>query len=202
MVVYLGLTTHQLLSTPDGVVSHARTRAHRLYDAVDHAFDIPTDEAAFAPQRWDAGPTSPPAPVLKGRWAASRRRRFPRTGSPCPWTAPTSTWNVTCPCTATSSTWAAAPSPMAGLRLSPVQRAHPGRGGRRSLPAFSRRRAGRDADRRPLLNALRTVRGRATRMDISSAPTDYVTRQDCRRLIAMGEPYTNGVEAGSDGKWL
>ena len=47
MALDLGLTTHQMLSTLDGVVSDARTRAQRLDDAVDRALDIPIDEAAF-----------------------------------------------------------------------------------------------------------------------------------------------------------
>ena len=47
MALDLGLTTHQLLSTLDGVVNDATTRAHRLNDAVDRALDIPADEAAF-----------------------------------------------------------------------------------------------------------------------------------------------------------
>jgi len=47
MALDLGLTTHQLLSTLDGVVSDAHSRAHRLDDAVDRALDIPIDEAAF-----------------------------------------------------------------------------------------------------------------------------------------------------------
>ena len=47
MALDLGLTTHQLLSTLDGVVSGAHTRAQSLDDAVDRALDIPTDQAAF-----------------------------------------------------------------------------------------------------------------------------------------------------------
>ena len=47
MALDLGLTTHQLLSTLDGVVSDAHTRAQRLDAAVDRALDIPADEAAF-----------------------------------------------------------------------------------------------------------------------------------------------------------
>ncbi|MCE2464158.1 MAG: hypothetical protein J4F46_09700 [Dehalococcoidia bacterium] len=47
MALDLGLTTHQLLSTLDGVVSDAHTRGQRLDDAVDRALDIPADEAAF-----------------------------------------------------------------------------------------------------------------------------------------------------------
>ena len=47
MALDLGLTTHQLLSTLDGVVSDAHTRGQRLDDAVDRALDIPIDEAAF-----------------------------------------------------------------------------------------------------------------------------------------------------------
>ena len=47
MALDLGLTTHQLLSTLDGVVSDARTRGQRLDDAVDRALDVPIDEAAF-----------------------------------------------------------------------------------------------------------------------------------------------------------
>ena len=47
MALDLGLTTHQLLSTLDGVVSDAHTRAQRLDDAVDRALDVPADEAAF-----------------------------------------------------------------------------------------------------------------------------------------------------------
>ena len=43
----LGLTTHQLLSTLDGVVSNAHSRGQRLDEAVDRALDIPADEAAF-----------------------------------------------------------------------------------------------------------------------------------------------------------
>ena len=47
MALDLGLTTHQLLSTLDGVVSDATTRVHRLDDAVQRALDVPADEAAF-----------------------------------------------------------------------------------------------------------------------------------------------------------
>ena len=47
MALDLGLTTHQLLSTLDGVVNDATTRAHRLDDAVDRALAVPADEAAF-----------------------------------------------------------------------------------------------------------------------------------------------------------
>ena len=47
MALDLGLTTHQLLSTLDGVVNDATTRAHRLDGAVDRALDVPDDEAAF-----------------------------------------------------------------------------------------------------------------------------------------------------------
>ena len=47
MALDLGLTTHQLLSTLDGVVSDARTRGHRLDDAVERALAVPADEAAF-----------------------------------------------------------------------------------------------------------------------------------------------------------
>ena len=43
MALDLGLITHQLLSTLDGVVSDARTRAHRLDDAVDRALVVPAD---------------------------------------------------------------------------------------------------------------------------------------------------------------
>ncbi len=47
MALDLGLTTRQLLSTLDGVVSDAHTRGQRLDNAVDRALDIPADEAAF-----------------------------------------------------------------------------------------------------------------------------------------------------------
>ena len=47
MALDLGLTTHQLLSTLDGVVSDAHTRGQRLEGAVERALDIPADEAAF-----------------------------------------------------------------------------------------------------------------------------------------------------------
>ena len=47
MALDLGLTTHQLLSTLDGVVSDLRTRAQRIDDAIDRASAIPADEAAF-----------------------------------------------------------------------------------------------------------------------------------------------------------
>ena len=47
MALDLGLTTHQLLSTLDGVVSDAHTRGQRLDDAVDRALDIPIDDAAL-----------------------------------------------------------------------------------------------------------------------------------------------------------
>ena len=47
MALDLGLTTHQLLSTLDGVVNDATTRAQSLDDAVDRALDVPADEAAF-----------------------------------------------------------------------------------------------------------------------------------------------------------
>ena len=47
MALDLGLTTHQLLSTLDGVVNDATTRAHRLDDAIERALDVPADEAAF-----------------------------------------------------------------------------------------------------------------------------------------------------------
>ena len=47
MALDLGLTTHQLLSTLDGVVSDAHSRGQRLDDAVERALDVPTDEAAF-----------------------------------------------------------------------------------------------------------------------------------------------------------
>ena len=47
MALDLGLTTRQLLSTLDGVVSDARTRAHRLDGAVERALDIPAADAAF-----------------------------------------------------------------------------------------------------------------------------------------------------------
>ena len=47
MALDLGLTTHQLLSTLDGVVSDAHTRSQRLDDAVQQAGAISADEAAF-----------------------------------------------------------------------------------------------------------------------------------------------------------
>ena len=47
MALDLGLTTHQLLSTLDGVVSNAHSRGQRLDDAVERAGAISTDEAAF-----------------------------------------------------------------------------------------------------------------------------------------------------------
>ena len=47
MALDLGLTTHQLLSTLDGVVSDAHTRGQRLDDAIDRARVISADEAAF-----------------------------------------------------------------------------------------------------------------------------------------------------------
>ena len=47
MALDLGLTTHQLLSTLDGVVNDATTRAQRLDDAADRALDVPADGAAF-----------------------------------------------------------------------------------------------------------------------------------------------------------
>ena len=47
MALDLGLTTHQLLSTLDSVVSDAHTRGQRLDDAVDRALAISSDEAAF-----------------------------------------------------------------------------------------------------------------------------------------------------------
>ena len=47
MALDLGLTTHQLLSTLDGVVSDLRTRAQRIDDAIDRASAIPAAEAAF-----------------------------------------------------------------------------------------------------------------------------------------------------------
>ena len=47
MALDLGLTTHQLLSTLDGVVSDAHTRADRLDDAIERAVNVPADEAAF-----------------------------------------------------------------------------------------------------------------------------------------------------------
>ena len=47
MALDLGLTTHQLLSTLDGVVSNAHSRGQRLDDAVERALDIPIDDAAF-----------------------------------------------------------------------------------------------------------------------------------------------------------
>ena len=47
MALDLGLTTHQLLSTLDGVVNDATTRAQRLADAVERAGAISADEAAF-----------------------------------------------------------------------------------------------------------------------------------------------------------
>ncbi len=47
MALDLGLATHQLLSALDGVVDSAVARGRRLDDAVDHALEIPTDEAAF-----------------------------------------------------------------------------------------------------------------------------------------------------------
>ena len=42
-----GLTTHQLLSTLDGVVSDVRIQAQRLDGAIDRASAIPADEAVF-----------------------------------------------------------------------------------------------------------------------------------------------------------
>ena len=47
MALDLGLTTHQLLSTLDGVVNDATTRAQRLDDAIDRGLDVPADEVAF-----------------------------------------------------------------------------------------------------------------------------------------------------------
>ena len=47
MALDLVLTTHQLLSTLDGVVSDVRIQAQRLDDAIDRASAIPADEAAF-----------------------------------------------------------------------------------------------------------------------------------------------------------
>ena len=47
MALDLGLTTHQLLSSLDGVVNDATTRAQSLDDAVERALDVPADEAAF-----------------------------------------------------------------------------------------------------------------------------------------------------------
>ncbi len=39
MALDLSLTTHQLLSTLDGVLSGAHTRGQRLHDAVDRALN-------------------------------------------------------------------------------------------------------------------------------------------------------------------
>ena len=47
MALDLGLTTHQLLSTLDGVVDNAQTRTQRLDNAIDRGLAIPADEAAF-----------------------------------------------------------------------------------------------------------------------------------------------------------
>ena len=47
MALDLGLTTHQLLSTLDGVVDNAQTRTQHLDNAIDRGLAIPADEAAF-----------------------------------------------------------------------------------------------------------------------------------------------------------
>ena len=47
MALDLGLTTHQLLTSLDGVVDAAVTRGRRLDDAIDRALTVPADDAAF-----------------------------------------------------------------------------------------------------------------------------------------------------------
>ncbi len=47
MALDLGLTTYQLLSALDGVTHGIQSRHQRLDDAIDRAFKVSTDEAAF-----------------------------------------------------------------------------------------------------------------------------------------------------------
>ena len=84
MALDLGLTTHQLLSTLDGVVNDATTRAHRLDDAVERAFDVPADEAAFRTAAVGRRPYISARTGPEGLLGSGRRRRFPGIGSRCP----------------------------------------------------------------------------------------------------------------------
>ena len=102
MALDLGLTTRQLLSAMDGVADAVRDHGDRLGQTLERARSVPRRRGRLPHRRsGPAVPTSPPAPAPRDCWAASRRRRFPRTGPPSPWTAPTSTWTATCPCAAT-----------------------------------------------------------------------------------------------------
>ena len=82
MALDLGLTTHQLLSTLDGVLSNAHSRSQRLDDAVERALDVPDDEASFRTaavgrRPYISGRTSPeglpgshPPPDVPQDWTA------------------------------------------------------------------------------------------------------------------------------------
>ena len=76
MALDLGLTTHQLLSTLDGVVNDATTRAQSLDDAVDRAlvlqrrFNTPLRESFVAQGLMGQLPDV----HLRRKWASGKRR--------------------------------------------------------------------------------------------------------------------------------
>ena len=81
MALDLGLTTHHLLSAMDGVVD----------DAIDRAMAVPAADTAFRTAAVGRSPYISAALAPRACSAAARRRRFPTTGRPSPWTAPIST---------------------------------------------------------------------------------------------------------------
>ena len=142
MALDLGLTTHQLLSTPDGVVSNARIRGQRLDDAVEQALDVPADEAAF---RTAAVGRRPYISARTGPEGLLGSRSLPEV--PQDWVA----------LLVDGSHIGRGPPPAPGLpshqparlrhhlrdglRRPAVQRARPARGGRRPVPPVSGRRS-------------------------------------------------------------
>ena len=99
MALDLGLTTRQLLSALYDVALASRTQ--RLNDTLARGLNRSADAAARRTAAVGRRPYLSARTGPEACWAAGRRRRFPRTGPRCPWTAPTSTWTATCPCAAT-----------------------------------------------------------------------------------------------------
>ena len=91
MALDLGLTTRQLLSALYDVALASRTHAQRLNDTLARRLGIPAGAAAGRTAAVGRRPYLSAAPAPRDCWALARRRKCPRTGPRCPWTAPTST---------------------------------------------------------------------------------------------------------------
>ena len=151
MALDLALTTYQLLSALDGLTPEIQSRRRRLDDAIDRALAVPAGGAAFRTAAVGRRPyitarTGPegllgsqPPPEVPQDWTALSvdgshidvDRHLPLR---CHLDQPGRLRHHL-----RSEPW-----------LPTVQRADPGRGRRRPVPPFSRRRARRNPDRRPV----------------------------------------------------